>query len=73
MKNNDVLSLHSHSGLERRIGLNKRSVLIDEMFKHHFDGLDVKPKRVTYNGIRYYAVPVIEFIKKGGKFKNLDG
>ena len=60
--------LHSHSALERDLNLPKRVVLVDEKFAEMF--------RVTrsfeYKDKVYYKVPVMEFVRKGGAFKNLD-
>lgn len=62
-------SLHSHSALERELKFPKHFVLIDEQFKTMFLSSIVKPYRC--NGRIYYQVPTLEFIRKGGVFKNL--
>jgi hypothetical protein len=60
--------LHSHSAIERDLNLPKRVVLVDEKFGEMF--------RVTrsfeYKNKVYYKVPVMEFVRKGGAFRNLD-
>lgn len=66
-----LLTLHSHSGLERKLELPKHIVLVDAKFKDMFAGcIDVK--RFMYNNIEYYKVPISSFVHKGGVFKNLD-
>lgn len=61
--------LHSHSALERDLHFPKDIVLVDEKFQHMFLADYIKP--FVYNGVRYYKVPTLSFVKKGGIFKNL--
>ncbi len=64
--------LHSHSGLERELHFPKHYVLIDAKFKSLFvDGI-VKIEPFKYNGILYYKVPIMYFVRMGGVFKNLN-
>ena len=60
--------LHSHSGLERELKLKKHIVLVDEKFKVLFLEDTIEPFK--YNGVNYYKVPILSFVKKGGTFKN---
>jgi len=60
-------TLHSHSGLERMLNFPKHLVLIDVKYGPDFD---VK-ESFSYNGKEYYKVPIIDFVKHGGMFKNL--
>ena len=58
--------LHSHSGLERSLGFSKQQVLIDEVFGEAF----LIKSLFKRNGKRYYAVHIMDFVKRGGVFKN---
>ena len=62
--------LHSHSGLERELDMEKRFVLVDEEFKNRFIKDNIEA--VVYNNITYYKVPILSFVKNGGVFKNLN-
>lgn len=61
--------LHSHSGIERDIRLQKHIVLVDEKYKDLFDGHMCEP--FTYKGRQYLKVDTYIFVRKGGIFKNL--
>jgi len=63
----ETKQLHSHSGLEREIKFPKHIVLIDEDF---CDMFPIREKMV-YNKKVYYKVPILDFIRNGGRFKNL--
>lgn len=58
--------LHSHSALERDMKFKKYEVLVDEEFKDMFD----RTQQYVYKGTVYYRVNTLEFVKKGGIFKN---
>lgn len=60
--------LHSHSGLERNLRFPKHVVLVDEKYAYMFS--EAKP--FSHNNIVYYRVPTMEFVRKGGVFKNLE-
>lgn len=60
--------LHSHSGLERELKFKKHIVLVDEKFKVLFLEDTIEPFK--YNGVNYYKVPILSFVKNGGHFKN---
>ena len=60
--------LHSHSGLERSLDFSKQQVLIDEQFGELF-----KVKNpMSHNGKHYYSVHIMDFVKRGGAFKNFN-
>lgn len=61
--------MHSHSSIERDLKLPKRFVLVDEEFKDRFISDAIEPFK--YNGVKYYKVPTLSFVEKGGVFKNL--
>ena len=61
-------SLHSHSWLERELGLPKNQVLVDAKFIHMFACDKVTP--IEYCNVKYFKVPTISFVKQGGLFKN---
>lgn len=61
--------MHSHSSIERDLKLPKRFVLVDEEFKDRFISDAIEPFK--YNGVKYYKVPTLAFVEKGGVFKNL--
>lgn len=65
-----LTTLHSHSGLEREIRMEKRFVLIDTMFANLFLRNELVP--FVYNKKKYYKVPIMSFVKNGGTFKNLN-
>ena len=60
--------LHSHSAIEREKRLPKHAVLVDEEYEDMFKS----PKAFVYNNKLYFQVPILEFVKKGGVFKNFD-
>lgn len=62
-----VSYMHSHSAIERDLRFGKGEVLIDEEYKDRF--LEAKP--FEYKGKIYYKVNVLNFVLKGGTFKNL--
>lgn len=65
--------LHSHSALERELRLPKHLVLVDERFRDKFD--ERRMAEVVHydegHKIIYLKVPVLDFVKQGGIFKNL--
>lgn len=67
--------LHSHSGIERTLKdkdiANKSHVLIDEEYKDCFVDCSFALKPFGYNDKKYYKVPTLTFVSKGGVFKNL--
>lgn len=69
---NGTLYLHSHSGIERENKFPKHIVLVDEKFKDLFSDGAVDLASFKYRGNLYYKVPILQFINKGGIFKNLD-
>ena len=52
--------------------MKKSHVLIDEKYIDMFDKGMVSPKPIKHNGISYYKVHILDFIHKGGVFKNLN-
>lgn len=64
-----LTQLHSHSGLEGDLKFPKHTVLIDAQFGHLFHKDTCVPFR--YNGIDYFKVNILQFVKNGGVFKNL--
>lgn len=62
--------LHSHSGLERDLKFPKHTVLIDAKFVHLFN----KDATIAfrYGGIDYFKVNILQFVRNGGVFKNLN-
>lgn len=62
--------LHSHSGLERDLKFPKHTVLIDAKFVHLFN----KDTAISfrYGGIDYFKVNILQFVRNGGVFKNLN-
>jgi hypothetical protein len=68
--------LHSHSGLERNVNdpdiTNKSHVLIDEKYLYYFPDIASFAKKVVYNNITYCKIPIMKFVMKGGRFKNLE-
>lgn len=64
--------MHSHSGLEREMRFPKSLVAIDERWLDRFaDIADViKLEPFSRHGMKYYKVPILYFVKKGGVFKN---
>lgn len=64
--------LHSHSALERELRFPKHVVLVDEKFRDMFNPDTTKDFIVGSGTERkvYLKVPILEFVKKGGVFKN---
>ena len=60
--------LHSHSGLEKELGMPKHLVLVDEQYKGLF--IEDKITPIRCHGINYYKVPILSFVRNGGVFKN---
>lgn len=60
--------LHSHSAIEREKRLPKHVVLVDEEYEKMFK----KAVPFVYNNKMYLQVPILEFVKNGGVFKNFD-
>lgn len=65
----NLTQLHSHSALERELRLPKNTVLVDAEFKEMFKGHLLWPFR--FNGVDYFKVNILHFVKNGGIFKNL--
>ena len=65
-----ITAMHSHSGLERNLNIEKRFVLVDEIYKNRF--LEDTITRLEYNKKVYYKVPIMSFVKNKGVFKNLE-
>ena len=65
--------LHSHSALERELRLPKHVVLVDTKFENLFDSEFVEEFKVKQNGqmLTFLKVPILEFVKNNGVFKNL--
>lgn len=67
MKSNNLL--HSHSEIEGKLLMPKNRVLVDERFRDMF-GEFCNPKTlVVYQRERFYSVPTILFVRKGGIFQ----
>ena len=60
--------LHSHSSIEREERFPKHIVLVDEEYEKLFE----KTVLYVYNGKTYLQVRTLEFVKRGGLFKNFD-
>jgi hypothetical protein len=58
--------LHSHSSIERDMRLPKHYVIIDEEYKNMF--LDAQLVKIGRK--KYYKVGTLDFVLKGGIFKN---
>ena len=61
--------LHSHSGLERELQMEKRNVLVDLEFEELFK--DVPTEIFETPNKTYLKVPIFAFVRKGGIFKNM--
>lgn len=66
-----VRYLHSHSWIERELSFPKHTVLIDEEYESLFSDIGIKTELFKYKGKNYYKVPVLAFIRRCGRFKNL--
>lgn len=64
----EMLTLHSHSALERELRMPKDTVLIDAKFGRMF--LDVPHVAYKHGGVNYLKVNTMAFVKRGGVFKN---
>lgn len=62
--------LHSHSGIEREIHMEKRFVLIDEKFNKMFVDCGTELVPYYYQNKKFYKVPIMAFVNKGGIFRN---
>lgn len=65
----NVPFLHSHSAIEREKCFPKHTVLIDPEYAELFDG--VPTMKYTYQKREYLKVNILDFVKRGGRFKNL--
>lgn len=67
------IQLHNHSGLEKEIRFPKRFVLVDTSFRDRFNPNRIENFSTTINGkkLNFIKVPTLDFIKKGGVFRNL--
>lgn len=65
----NVPFLHSHSAIERDEHFPKHTVLIDPKYAELFDG--VPTRKYTYQKREYLKVNILDFVKRGGRFKNL--
>lgn len=68
----DIGCLHSHSGLERRLGLPMGIVLVDDKYVQDFIGDGIKTESFRVKNRTYHKVPILAFVKRGGKFMNLN-
>ena len=66
-----IRGLHSHSALERELNLPKDIVLVDARFERAFVNAKYTVTPVRYGQTDYVKVPVLAFVKFGGKFKNV--
>lgn len=66
--------LHSHSGIEREIRLPKHFVLVDEKYRDMFDPKTTEDFSVKQDGrvLNFLKVPIMDFVKNNGVFKNLN-
>ena len=67
--------MHSHSGLERELSYPKNFVIVDKSFKECFDPQSIKEEFFLLRDgrkIEYIKVPTLDFVRKGGLFKNLN-
>lgn len=71
---NGETQMHNHSGLEKEIRFPKRFVLVDESFRDRFHPKAIEDFSVTRYGqkFNFIKVPILDFIRKGGVFKNLN-
>ena len=65
--------LHNHSALERELRFPKHVVLVDEKYREMFDSEFTEdfPFVLENKTINYLKVRVLDFVRKGGVFKNL--
>lgn len=64
--------LHSHSGLERELKFPKHTVLVDATFASIFHKYGITTVPFRYYNIDYIKVHILDFVRAGGVFKNLD-
>ena len=64
--------IHSHSGLEREIKFKKKYVLVDDCFASTFHKYGMNTIPFKNQNIEYIKVNILDFVKVGGVFKNLD-
>mgnify|MGYP007012482890 CR=1 FL=1 len=64
--------LHSHSGLERELRFPKHIVLVDATFASVFHRYGMNTVPFKHRNVEYVKVAILDFIKVGGVFKNLD-
>ena len=66
--------LYNHSGLERELRIPKNVVLVDEEFRSMFDSMRVSNFNMVHDRrvLKYVKVHILDFVKKGGIFKNLN-
>lgn len=67
------IQLHNHSGLEKEIRFPKKFVLVDEVFRDRFNPSRISETVIAVNGkkMKFIKVPTLDFVRKGGIFKNL--
>lgn len=65
-----VVWMHSHSALERMLLFPKDRVLVDEKYGFLFE--DTKKDDFVFNGVRYIRVPIMAFVRRGGRFGNFN-
>lgn len=61
--------LHSHSAIEREKRFPKHTVLIDMKYAKLFESAPTR--KYTYQKREYLKVNILDFVKRGGRFKNL--
>lgn len=61
--------LHSHSGIERDLKFPKDVVLVDVCYENIFE--DVPHKPFMFKKHKFLQVNILNFLHKGGVFKNL--
>ena len=66
-----ITVLHSHSLLERDLGMPKHMVLVDSKYKDVFSDCGIELKTFKLNNIEYVKVPILSFVHKGGVFKGV--
>lgn len=66
----NISYLHSHSGIEREVRMQKRFVLVDEKYKGMFSDCGTEVVPFFYQNKKYYQVPIMAFVNNGGIFRN---
>ena len=64
--------IHSHSGLERELKFPKHYVLVDACFASSFHKYGMNTTPFKYLNTEYIKVGILDFVKVGGIFKNLN-